>query len=113
MRRFLTSLPLRYSALAISAVVLCISLYSFVTVGKGLWWLIAAALLVLLGLWDMAQKHHAILRNYPIMGHFRFFFNTSSRAIPRPNPFLAPSARWSISAPRARWTTAPLARSWM
>lgn len=74
MRRFLTSLPLRYSALAISALVLCISCYALVTSGKGLWWLIAAALLVLLGLWDMAQKHHAILRNYPIMGHFRFIF---------------------------------------
>lgn len=74
MRRFLTSLPLRYSALAISALVLCISFYALVTSGKGLWWLIAAALLVLLGLWDMAQKHHAILRNYPIMGHFRFIF---------------------------------------
>ncbi|MDR0216225.1 MAG: FMN-binding glutamate synthase family protein [Comamonas sp.] len=74
MRRFLTSLPLRYSALAVSALVLCISLYTLMTSGKGLWWLIAAALLVLLGLWDMAQKQHAILRNYPIMGHFRFIF---------------------------------------
>jgi glutamate synthase domain-containing protein 2 len=73
-RRFLTSLPLRYSALAVSALVLCISLYTLMTSGKGLWWLIAAALLVLLGLWDMAQKQHAILRNYPIMGHFRFIF---------------------------------------
>ena len=74
MRRFLTSLPLRYSALIVSALVLCISLYTLSTSGKGLWWLIGASLLVLLGLWDLVQKHHAILRNYPIMGHFRFFF---------------------------------------
>ena len=73
-RRFLTSLPLRYSALIVSALVLCISLYTLSTSGKGLWWLIGASLLVLLGLWDLVQKHHAILRNYPIMGHFRFFF---------------------------------------
>ena len=74
MRRLLNSLPLRYSALVVSALVLCLSLYTLLTAGKGLWWLIASALLVLLGLWDLTQKHHAILRNYPIMGHFRFFF---------------------------------------
>ena len=72
--RLLNSLPLRYSALIVSALVFCVSLYTLVTVGKGLWWLIAAAVLVLVGLWDLVQKHHAILRNYPIMGHFRFFF---------------------------------------
>lgn len=74
MHRFFNSLPLRYSALAICALVLCISSYTLATSGKGLWWLIAAALLVLLGLWDMLQKRHAILRNYPVMGHFRFIF---------------------------------------
>ena len=74
MHRFFNSLPLRYSALALCALVLCISSYTLATSGKGLWWLIAAALLVLLGLWDMLQKRHAILRNYPVMGHFRFIF---------------------------------------
>ena len=28
--------------------------------------------LALLGLWDLNQKHHSILRNFPILGHFRF-----------------------------------------
>lgn len=74
MHRFFNSLPLRYSALALCALVLCMSSYTLATSGKGLWWLIAAALLVLLGLWDMLQKRHAILRNYPVMGHFRFIF---------------------------------------
>ena len=74
MHRFFNSLPLRYSALALCALVVCISSYTLATSGKGLWWLIAAALLVLLGLWDMLQKRHAILRNYPVMGHFRFIF---------------------------------------
>lgn len=74
MHRFFNSLPLRYSALALCALVLCISSYTLATSGKGLWWLIAAALLVLLGLWNMLQKRHAILRNYPVMGHFRFIF---------------------------------------
>ncbi len=74
MHRLLNSLPLRYGALIVSALVFCVSLYTLVTAGKGLWWLIAAAILVLVGLHDLLQKHHAILRNYPIMGHFRFFF---------------------------------------
>lgn len=28
------------------------------------------------GLWDMMQKHHSILRNYPLLGHLRFFFES-------------------------------------
>ncbi|MFE1971561.1 FMN-binding glutamate synthase family protein, partial [Acinetobacter baumannii] len=28
----------------------------------------------LLGLYDVLQNRHSILRNYPIMGHFRFLF---------------------------------------
>jgi glutamate synthase domain-containing protein 2 len=39
------------------------------------WWflVVPAALLVWLGLHDQAQAPHAILRNYPIIGHLRFF----------------------------------------
>lgn len=74
MHRFFNSLPLRYSALVISMVVLGISLYTLTTAGQGLGRLIASTLLVLLGLWDLLQKQHAILRNYPIMGHLRFIF---------------------------------------
>jgi glutamate synthase domain-containing protein 2 len=37
------------------------------------WWLaIIPGLLVLLGLWDLVQPRHSILRNYPIIGHLRF-----------------------------------------
>ncbi|TCM66993.1 glutamate synthase domain-containing protein 2 [Acinetobacter calcoaceticus] len=38
-------------------------------------WVISI-LLSVLGLYDIVQKRHAILRNYPIMGHFRFFFES-------------------------------------
>ena len=37
-------------------------------------WIIAPALLVALGLYDLTQERHAILRNYPLWGHFRFLF---------------------------------------
>jgi glutamate synthase domain-containing protein 2 len=33
-----------------------------------------AAVLVLVGIWDLAQEHHSILRNYPISAHMRFIF---------------------------------------
>lgn len=42
-----------------------------------LWFLIPAgffAVLALVGLRDMAQSRHSILRNYPILAHLRFFF---------------------------------------
>ena len=39
------------------------------------WWT-GFALLAGLGLHDMLQQRHAILRNYPIIGHFRFLFES-------------------------------------
>jgi glutamate synthase domain-containing protein 2 len=36
--------------------------------------LIALILLVIVGIHDIIQTRHAILRNYPIIGHLRFFF---------------------------------------
>ncbi|MET0506844.1 MAG: glutamate synthase-related protein, partial [Burkholderiaceae bacterium] len=38
------------------------------------WWLLVGALLIALGLFDVAQPRHTILRNYPLLGHFRFLF---------------------------------------
>jgi len=42
-----------------------------------LWMLLPFALsapIMLLGLYDLLQKPHAILRNYPVLGHMRFIF---------------------------------------
>jgi glutamate synthase domain-containing protein 2 len=39
------------------------------------WWWVAVAVLAvltLLGLWDLVQSHHSILRNYPVVGHLRY-----------------------------------------
>ena len=30
--------------------------------------------LVLVGVWDMTQRRHAVLRNFPVIGHFRYVF---------------------------------------
>jgi len=37
-------------------------------------WIIIPVLLVALGVFDLTQERHAILRNYPLWGHFRFMF---------------------------------------
>ncbi len=41
-----------------------------------IWWLCLAAFsgLSAIGLYDLLQEHHAILRNYPIAAHLRFIF---------------------------------------
>jgi len=42
--------------------------------GSGGWIALAviAAALVLLGLWDVMQRRHSVLRNYPVIGHMRY-----------------------------------------
>ncbi|MBN3859814.1 FMN-binding glutamate synthase family protein [Neisseriaceae bacterium PsAf] len=42
---------------------------------------VTALLLSLLGLYDVLQTKHAILYNYPIIGHFRYFFEAIREAI--------------------------------
>jgi glutamate synthase domain-containing protein 2 len=39
-----------------------------------LWWILAGPLLVIavIGIADLLQRRHSILRNYPVLGHFRF-----------------------------------------
>ncbi|ENX15266.1 hypothetical protein F895_01812 [Acinetobacter sp. CIP 64.2] len=50
------------------------TIYYFIsdTLLNGLW--LVTGLLSIVGLHDLLQKKHAILRNYPILGHFRFLF---------------------------------------
>ena len=44
------------------------------TLGGVAWWVLVALLagLLLLGVWDVTQRRHSILRNYPVLGHLRF-----------------------------------------
>ncbi|CAG4889539.1 FMN-binding glutamate synthase family protein [Paraburkholderia gardini] len=37
-------------------------------------WIVVPLALVALGIFDLTQERHAILRNYPLWGHFRFLF---------------------------------------
>ena len=64
--------PVRYSAFVVVILGFIFSSFYFMaTGGSGLAVLLCGALIVV-GLRDVQQKRHAILRNYPIIGHLRF-----------------------------------------
>ncbi|MBI1357860.1 MAG: FMN-binding glutamate synthase family protein [Acidobacteria bacterium] len=45
------------------------------------WAMVVVAPLGLLGIYDMVQSHNSILRNFPVLGHFRYFFEFVSPEI--------------------------------
>ena len=48
------------------------------SIGGPGWWglLVLMVLLLLLGIHDVLQKKHAILRNYPVLGHLRYLLES-------------------------------------
>jgi len=41
-----------------------------------IWIYVLAGFLLLVSIYDLTQKKHAILRNFPIIGHFRCMLET-------------------------------------
>ena len=39
-------------------------------------WALIPLVLTVIGIHDMVQRRHAVLRNYPLIGHFRFIFES-------------------------------------
>lgn len=70
--------PIRYTALVLCALGGALCLAAALLWPRWWWWLAAAVLLglTLLGWYDLRQTRHAILRNYPIIGHLRFLFES-------------------------------------
>jgi glutamate synthase domain-containing protein 2 len=69
-----TAGAVRFSALALSILLCAAAVVLALTVG-GVAWIVVAAVLavpVLLGAYDLAQRRHSVLRNYPLLGHLRF-----------------------------------------
>ena len=64
--------PVRYTAFIASVVLLVFSLLGAGALGLSGWWPTVFLALCLVGLYDLQQEHHSILRNYPIIGHLRF-----------------------------------------
>ncbi len=62
--------PILFFNLVLAALIIIFCLYSWPT-----YTLIGLiCLLVLVGIYDLVQKKHTILRNFPIIGHFRYIF---------------------------------------
>jgi glutamate synthase domain-containing protein 2 len=64
--------PLRRMAWALCGAALALGLVAWARGALHPAWLIAPALLTVLGWRDVVQTRHAILRNYPVIGHLRF-----------------------------------------
>ena len=66
-------LPARYLAWALcTGVAVTAGLAWVAWVQAALWWALPALPLAALGLRDVLQSRHAVLRNYPVLGHLRF-----------------------------------------
>ncbi|HQR87398.1 MAG: FMN-binding glutamate synthase family protein [Burkholderiales bacterium 35-55-47] len=68
--------PVRYTAFIASVVLLVLSLLGAGVLGLSGWWPMVFLALCAVGIYDLQQSHHAILRNYPIIGHLRFMLET-------------------------------------
>jgi glutamate synthase domain-containing protein 2 len=62
---------MRFGALALSIVLLIAGLLL-----GWIWLAVIGALLLALGAYDLIQRRHSILRNYPILGHMRFMLES-------------------------------------
>lgn len=65
-------LPVRYTAWGLCIFGALLALFSLIAFRVGLLYFVVFLALSLLGLRDLSQSKHAILRNYPVIGHFRF-----------------------------------------
>ncbi|QIL82107.1 FMN-binding glutamate synthase family protein [Diaphorobacter sp. HDW4A] len=73
-RRIPAWVPIRYTSFCLALLGTGLFFTAARFWGGGWWWVGYGVCLALsvLGVWDMLQTRHAILRNYPIIGHFRF-----------------------------------------
>jgi glutamate synthase domain-containing protein 2 len=63
---------LRYATLGAVAIATPALLAAWAIGALSPWWGLATAALTLVGVADLRQTAHSVLRNYPILGHFRF-----------------------------------------
>jgi glutamate synthase domain-containing protein 2 len=88
-------LPLRYLGFAIVAFMFALSLPLALLLHTGWWLVLLTGALTVLGIHDLRQTKRSILRNYPVIGHIRFLFESIRPEIRQylleedtaPNPF--------------------------
>jgi len=113
--------PVRYFAFVVAILGFVFSSFYFVATGH---WGLAVWVfggLIVVGVHDLQQTRHAILRNYPIIGHLRFllefirpelrqyFIEGDGDAV----PFQDRSDLWFMRVPKVSPTKGPLVRKWM
>jgi len=64
--------PIRYTAFFVAMAGLCLSALMTLAGAGQVGWLLLFGALTAIGAYDLQQQHHAVLRNYPIIGHLRF-----------------------------------------
>ena len=64
--------PVRYTVWLASGIGLLLSSFTWVAFGVGAPVALLCLFLVILGWRDTHQRRHSVLRNYPVIGHFRF-----------------------------------------
>jgi glutamate synthase domain-containing protein 2 len=64
--------PVRYSAFFACIALAMLALFSVIAFGEGWLFLLLFGGLSALGVRDLRQSRHAVLRNYPVIGHLRF-----------------------------------------
>jgi glutamate synthase domain-containing protein 2 len=70
-------LPSRFGVLAACIVLALVSAFGFTRLGSTwLWPLLLFGGLSALGLWDLVQTRSSVRRNYPLMAHFRYLFES-------------------------------------
>jgi glutamate synthase domain-containing protein 2 len=70
---------IRYLAFWFCVVLLAACVAALLAVGWQAWVAVLAGValaLTAVGVWDMTQTRHAVRRNYPILAHFRYFFES-------------------------------------
>ena len=65
---------LRYSTFALLVFATVVFVLLHLSGRWSVWWAVACAALVAVGVHDLLQTRRAVLRNYPVIGHVRFFF---------------------------------------
>jgi glutamate synthase domain-containing protein 2 len=66
--------PVRYAAWLACGAIALLTTFTWVAFGVGGLWALAFLFLTGLGWRDTRQTRHAVLRNYPVIGHLRFLF---------------------------------------
>ena len=66
--------PIRYSAWALCGLGFVAAFVAWRGMGMAFWPVLVFLGLAILGLRDITQERHAVLRNYPVIGHLRFLF---------------------------------------